>query len=272
MGTPPTVPIEPGSPANLTLKAHRHVRGHVGLVAPETDRRIVAWIRWSGTFAGILIALGVLMNAFYAPTQPDCAVTPVDCQTSPLGQRIFYVHAPVASAAYLAFALLAFASYRSLVRSDEVWDAFAVGAAEVGVLLAGLTLFTGSLWGHLEWGIPYWNNKDTKLVLTLVMFLIYVAYLVLRRQIADPRRRARVAAVYAILGFVTVPLALMAQKLWASVHPRVNPALGGSGFRTVAAEQTFFVNLVAFVALALFFMLVRLRVELAARERGGGGT
>lgn len=238
-------------------------------VAPETAKRIVTGIRASGILATILLAAGILLTAFYAPLLPDCDTTPTpNCQTSPVGHKIFYVHVPVAFAAYLALTLLAYSSFRSLVREDDAWDAFAVGCAEVGVLFAGLTLFTGSLWGHLEWGFGYWNNDDTKLVLTLLLFVVYVAYLVLRRQIDDPRRRARIAAVYAILGFATVPLSYVAQRLWASIHPTVfNPPGGQGGIGTPAVEHTFIVNAAAFIVLTVFLVLLRFHNELQTRDR-----
>ncbi len=237
---------------------------------PIADRRLITAIRIFGISALVLLAAGVLMAAFHAPLlpgfdDPDCE--PPDCQTSPVGQKIFYFHVPVAWSAYLAFILLAIASYRVLSTEQDHWDAFAVAAAEVGVLLAALTLFTGSLWGHLEWGIPYWNPQDMKLTLTLVMFLVYVAYLILRRQIADPRRRKRTAAVYGLLGFAVVPLSYMAQRVWQSVHPDASPLNPEGGIVTPGVRETFYLNVVAFVALLLFLVLTRYRIELQRLEQ-----
>ncbi len=243
----------------------------MALVAPDTEARVARALRIAGLASIVLIAAGALMMAYYAPLLPDCDETPSDnCQDSPIGQKIFYVHVPVALAAYVALLALAYSSYRYLARDDEAWDAFAHGAAEVGVLFAALTLFTGILWGHLEWPFfGYWNNDDWKLVLTLVLFLVYAGYLVLRAQVHDTRRRARVAAVYALLGTVTIPLSYVAQRVWASIHPTIFAAPDGEGgIVTPGVEETFVVNALAFVALAVFLMLARFRVE-AARRAGG---
>lgn len=244
----------------------------MSLLDAEETARLERWIRITGAVSMGLIALGVLMAAFYAPLLPDCDVVAAgNCQTSPLGQKIFYFHVPAAFAAYLGLTLLAFASYRYLSRESVIWDAFAVGAAEAGVLFAAVTLYTGSLWGHLEWGADtfgYWSNDDTKLVLTLILFLVYVGYLVLRRQIDDPRRRARIGAVYALFGFATVPLSYVAQRVWRSIHPTIfNPGDPTSGIVTPSVEYTFVVNLAALLVLTVFLLLVRFRLEVARRDR-----
>ena len=234
---------------------------------PTSDRRLLTAIRVFGILAMVFLAVGALMAAFHAPLLPDCAVEPVEnCHTSPVGHKIFYFHVPVAWAAYLAFILLAVASYQVLATGRDGWDSLAVASAEVGVLFSGLTLFTGSMWGHLEWGI-YWNPQDLKLMLTLVMFLVYAAYLILRRQLTDPRRRARIAAVYGILGFAAVPLSYMAQRVWASIHPAVGPLDPAGGIITPGIQETFYVNVIAFFALLLFLILTRYRIEVDRRAQ-----
>ena len=216
--------------------------------------------------------LGVLMAALYAPTLADCDhVQESGCQTVPLAQKIFYFHVPAAFGAYAALLVLAVASYMALSGNPAWWDALAVSSAEVGVLFAALTLLSGSLWGHLEWGsdFGYWSNSDVKLVLTLILFLVYAAYLILRRQLDDPDVRARVSAVYALLGFVTVPLSYAAQRVWEqSRHPTVFASPDPSaGLVTPGVEEAFLVNTAAFLALTAFLIAVRVRAELRVREK-----
>ncbi len=237
-------------------------------VEPTLDRRLVTAIRISGILAMVLLAVGVLMAAFHAPLLPDCDDDnpPVNCQTSPTGHKIFYFHVPVAFAAYAAFIVLAVVSFQVLATKEDHWDAMAVASAETGVLFAALVLFTGSMWGHLEWGMRYWNPWDLKLTLTLVMALVYIAYLILRKQLTDPRRRARIAAVYALLGFATVPLSYMAQRVWRSVHPVIfDPTDSTTGLITPGIRETFYVNVLAFVSLMAFLLLVRYRTEMQRR-------
>lgn len=252
-GNPQTRPVAP----RMSMSAQNQA----------TDRRILSAIRITGIAAIALIAIGALMVAFHAPLLPDCAEEPVaNCHTSPVGHKIFYFHVPVAWTAYGAFILLAISSYIVLSTNKDHWDALAVSAAEVGVLFTALTLFTGSMWGHLEWGINYWNPQDMKLTLTLVMFLVYAAYLILRRQLTDPRRRARIAAVYGIIGFAVVPLSYMAQRVWQSVHPDVSPLNPEGGIITLGIRETFYVNVLAFAALIAFLILVRYRIERQRRQ------
>jgi heme exporter protein C len=237
--------------------------------ATWNDQRLLRAIRFTGIAAMALLAVGALMAAFHAPLLPgfdDPECEPPHCHTSPVGQKIFYFHVPVAWTAYLAFILLAIASYQVLSTQRDHWDSLAVASAEVGVLLTALTLFTGSMWGHLEWGIAYWNPRDMKLMLTLVMFLVYVAYLILRRQLTDPRKRSRIAAVYGLLGFAAVPLSYMAQRVWASIHPDLSPLNPEGGVTTPGIRETFYLNVVAFIALALFLILTRYRIEMLRRQ------
>lgn len=250
----------------------------MSLVSQDADRRLVGAIRLFGYLAGWLLLFTVGMAALWAPGLPDCddyatAVSaPDNCQTSPLASKLLFFHVPVAFGAYAMFLVLAYSSWRYLARADRAWDEAAGAAAEVGVLFSALTLVSGSLWGHLEWGeqFGYWRNSDIKLVLTLVMFLVYAGYLVLRKQVSDPRRRGRVAAVYGLLGFVTVPLSYAAQRIWQaqSIHPTIFRAGDpNAGIVTEGWNETFLIGVFAFLALAAFFFATRLRLAIRDAER-----
>jgi heme exporter protein C len=140
--------------------------------------------------------------------------------TAPLAWHLFYFHVPVALVSFLAFGVALVASVQYLRTRDVRWDHHAVAAVEAGVVLTAVTLATGMIWGQAEWGVA-WRWTDAKLVVVLVLFLVYVAYLMLRREIANEETRRRVAAVYAVAGFATVPLAYAAQRVWTSFHPTV---------------------------------------------------
>ena len=116
-------------------------------------------------------------------------------------------------AAYGAFAVVFVASLVVLWKRDMRWDAVARGAATVGVLFTGLTLATGALWGKPVWGV-YWT-WDARLTATLVLFLIYGAYL-LARSMADEldEGAARFAAVFAVIGAFDIPLIMMSVRWW----------------------------------------------------------
>jgi heme exporter protein C len=95
-------------------------------------------------------------------------------------------------------------------------DALAVAAAEMGVVFCTVGLVTGSLWARPVWGI--WWTWDERLTSTLVLYLIYVAYLLLRRFAAGPQMQT-LAAVMAIFGYADVPIVYMSTRWWRTQHP-----------------------------------------------------
>lgn len=184
--------------------------------------------------------------------------------TAPVSWKLFFFHVPVALVSFVAFAVALVASLLYLRQRRPAWDRSAHAAIEVGVVFTAVTLVTGMLWGKAEWGIP-WRWSDAKLVVVLVLFLIYVAYLILRREIADPERRARISALYAVAGFAAVPLAWFAQRIWLSYHPTVFGQEGGEGGVTTAGVMPIFVFGMA-VFITIFLFLYRWREQLLATE------
>lgn len=184
--------------------------------------------------------------------------------TAPLSWKLFFLHVPVALVSFIAFGVALIASILVLRRRGLQWDRAAHASIEVGVLYTGLTLITGMIWGKAEWGVA-WRWTDAKLVLVLILFLIYVAYLMLRNQIPDPERRARIAALYAISGFAAVPLAWVAQRVWLSYHPTVfGTEAADQGIVTEGVMPIFLLGMAVFVVLFLF--LYRWRERLLATE------
>ena len=134
-------------------------------------------------------------------------------------QRLFYIHVPSALAAYGAFFVLFVASVLVLWKRDMRFDPLARAAAGVGVLFTGLTLATGAIWGKPIWGV-YWT-WDARLTSTLVLFLIYSGYLLVRSLAnRNDEQAARYAAVLAIIGFVDIPIIHMAVDWWRTLHPQ----------------------------------------------------
>ena len=172
-------------------------------------------------------------------------------------QKILYVHAPCAFAAYLGFALTALSGTLYLWRDDEAYDRLAAAAAEVGVLFCTLVIITGPIWARATWG--QWWSWDPRLTVTLILWFIYLAYLLLRSFTDGSSRTARFAAVYGIVGVLAIPLNYYAIELFGSraIHPE-NLGRGSLGagmgwpFATGVA-----VSLLAF----LHLFLLRLEVE-----------
>src|SRR3972149_6479263 len=94
-----------------------------------------------------------------------------------------YFHIPSAWIAFFAFFIVFVASILYLWKKEREWDIIAHSAAEVGVIFCSLVLITGPIWAKPIWGV--WWTWDARLTLTLVLWLIYVAYLMLRFHAPD---------------------------------------------------------------------------------------
>ena len=132
-------------------------------------------------------------------------------------QRVFYFHVPIAIMSFLAFFLVFLASIVYLVRRDGKWDRIAHSSAEVGVVFVTLALLTGVIWGRPVWNT--WWTWEPRLTTTLILWLIYVSYLMIRSYAANPQQAARYSAVVGIVGFVDVPIVYYSVVWWRSIHP-----------------------------------------------------
>jgi heme exporter protein C len=134
-------------------------------------------------------------------------------------QKILYVHPPCAFAAYLGFFVTALAGALYLWRGQDQYDRLAIAAAETGVLFCTLMIVTGPIWARGTWG--RWWSWDPRLTITLLLWFIYLAYLLLRSFTEGSERGARFAAVYGIAGVLTIPLNYFAIDLFGerAIHP-----------------------------------------------------
>ncbi|MCL0101487.1 cytochrome c biogenesis protein [Dehalococcoidia bacterium] len=191
-----------------------------------------------------LLGLSYYMAMLYAPKEI--------IQGEP--QRIFYVHLPMVVASYLAFAIVFVASILYLWKRRISYDIVARSSAEVGVLFTTLVIVSGGLWGQATWG-TFWQ-WEPRLTFTFVLWLIYVAYLMIRNASENRERMARYAAVLGIIGFADVPMIFASVYLWRGIHPE--PAT-----MPRAMGLTLTVSIIAFVLLFIYLLLFRIRVDRA---------
>ena len=144
------------------------------------------------------------------------AFTPIERFQGP-AQKIFYVHAPVAWASLLAFAVTGLMSLLYLVLKDRKLDHIAASSAEVGVALSVAMLTTGPIWGKPIWGT--WWSWDARLTSTLFIFLLFVGYLVLRGAFSDIEVRARYSAVLGVMALALVPFIHVTVYWFRTLHP-----------------------------------------------------
>lgn len=140
-------------------------------------------------------------------------------------QKIFYVHVAVAWNAFLAFFVVFVAGIMYLRTKKSSWDILGAISAEIGVLFISLVLITGPIWGRSSWNA--WWNWEPKLTASLVLWFIYVGYLLIRTTVADGGKRALLAAVFGIIGFLDVPLVYVAVQWWGGNHPVIFGSGGG---------------------------------------------
>jgi heme exporter protein C len=176
-------------------------------------------------------------------------------------QRIFYYHVPSAWTAFLLFMGNLVASVIYLIRRNPKADALAVVCAEVGVVFCTVVLVTGPIWARPVWGI--WWTWDVRLTTTLVLWLIYVSYLVLRR-FSDSAQTPVLAAVLAIFGALDVPLVYFSIWFFRTQHPQ--PVIGGGGSLDPRMWHVLLINWLAFSCFAFLVCWSRYRLELLQRE------
>jgi len=141
-------------------------------------------------------------------------------------------------------------------------DILAVVSAEVGVVFCTVVLVTGPLWARPVWGI-WWAPGDIRLTSTLVLWLIYIAYLMLRK-FSSSGNTALIAAVLAVFGALDVPLVYFSIWFFRTQHPQ--PVIGGGGSIDPRMMQVLMINWLAFLCFAYLVSWSRYRLEVIKRE------
>jgi heme exporter protein C len=140
-------------------------------------------------------------------------------------QRIFYFHVPAAITGMTAFAVNFIASLLFIVKKDRKWDNLALSAAEIGVMFLIMVLITGPIWAKPAWFV--WWTWSPRLTLSLILCLLYAAYLLIRNYIEDPERKAMISAVFGIVAFMDAPLVWLSIRWWRDIHPPAMLEKGG---------------------------------------------
>ena len=186
----------------------------------------------------ILLVIATGMVFFYAPMERVMGQV----------QRVFYFHVAAGWVGMLGFLVAAISGGVYLVTSRRSWDIVSLAAVEIGMVFAFINVVTGAIWARPIWNT--WWTWDPRLTTATIMLLIYAAYLMLRQGIEDPDRRARFGAVYAIVGFLSVPLTFFSARLFRTIHPVVigsnQPGAEGAFDMTPLMLQTFMFSLFVF--------------------------
>jgi heme exporter protein C len=200
----------------------------------------------------ILFVVATAMVFFYAPVEAVMGLV----------QKVFYFHVAAGWVGMLGFLVAAVAGIAYLRTGSRKWDIIGLSAVEIGMVFAFINIVTGSIWARPIWNT--WWTWDPRLTTATIMILIYAAYLMLRAGIEDPDRRARFGAVYAIIGFLSVPLTFFSARLFRTIHPVViganQPGAEGDFDMTPAMLQTFLFSLLTFSVIFADLLWHRVRL------------
>jgi len=214
---------------------------------PERTAILTALERLLFLLTAALIPIGLYVAFLAVPTEEKMGVV----------QRIFYFHVPAALAAFLGVALCAVFSALYLWKGDRAFDLVAHASAELGVLFCTIVLITGPIWARPVWGV--WWTGEVRLTSTMILWLIYVGYLILRQNAENRDQAARWAAVVGIVGALDMPIIYKSVEWWRGLHPKVLKMSGGGGLDP-QMERGLMICTASFVLLFTYLLVQRCRL------------
>jgi len=197
----------------------------------------------------LLFGAAAYLALFYAPTEVVMGEV----------QRVFYFHVATAWVALLGFIAAGFAGLAYLATKEIKWDIYEVAAVEISTVFFLLAIILGSIWARPVWNT--WWTWDPRLTTAAVTELIYIAYFMLRQGIENPEMRARIAAVYTLLGMASAPITFFAIRMYRTIHPVVVGAGQGESLPlTPEMKVAFFFALFAFSVIFVDLFWNRIRM------------
>ena len=194
----------------------------------------------------ILMSCNLVWIIFFTPMVPD----------QEWAQKIFYFHVPLAWVGFLSYFFVMVSGMSYLFFKDLKYDRIGHASAEIGTLFTGLVLITGPIWATPIWGQPWvW---EPRLITTLVLFLIYVGYFVLRNIGIYRQRLALICAIVGIIAFIDIPIIFASVNFWAAEiqsHPQMGMSKQPSGILT-----PFLFSLFSFTMLFFTMLLFKMKV------------
>ncbi len=189
---------------------------------------------------------------------------PIDISQGPVAKTVF-IHVPLAWCSMVAIVLVAISSIYYLFNKKLFWDNLAQSTAEVGVLFGSLALITGIIWAKPIWGV--WWTGEAKLTTTLILILIYAAYILFRSLYTNSMQMKKIAAIIAVIGAIDSPIIYFAANLWQEAHPVtvIGPLAREESSFGADYGITLLVSVIAFTM--LFVILTRLRLKILSLEQ-----
>ncbi len=208
--------------------------------------------QWSLSVIIILFIINILNIIYNTPMVPD----------QHWAQKIFYVHVPSAWVGFLSYFIVMISGFMYLTTRENRWDNIGLAASEIGTLFMVLVLITGPIWATPIWGQPWvW---EPRLVTTLILFLIYIGYFMIRAYGGYIERMKRNAAALGIVAFINVPIIFLSVQFWSpeiQSHPQVEMAEQPSEILS-----PFIFSLIVFTM--LYTVMIRYRVYVIHLNNG----
>ena len=204
--------------------------------------------------------LAVIVGAMFAYAPVAIQQAPYE-STMGLVQKIFYFHFPSWIVMFGSAFVCGIGSAIFLFSGRKTADRIATAAAELAVVFGSIGLLTGPLWGRKAWGV--WWQWDARLTSALVMWLIFVAYLLLRKY-GGPGSE-KLSAVVALFGMANVPFVYWSVNMWRTVHPKTTVVM------TLQREMALplLLSTLAFIGLYVLMLSARVRLESRRAELDG---
>ena len=215
-------------------------------------KKIIFLLEWTSIIGLLACALWVFLKL------------PIEASQG-FPQKIMYLHVPSVITTYLAFFVVFVFSIAYLWKRELMFDQIAKASAEVGLVFCALVLITGAIWGQTTWG-TYWV-WDARLTTTLLLFLIFMGYFLLRMSVNDRDKEARLASVLGIIGFLDIPIIHKSVEWWRTLHQPSTLFKVDSGVAKPSMPSELLYPLLAtiFVMLAFYLFLLLLRFQTEKR-------
>ncbi len=183
-------------------------------------------------------------------------------------QKIMYLHVPTFIVTYLAFFVVFALSIAYLWKRDLMFDQIAKVSAEVGLIFCALLLVTGAIWGRPTWG-TYWV-WDARLTTTLLLFLIFMGYFLLRMSVNDRDKEARLASVIGIIGCLDIPIIHKSVEWWRTLHQpsTLFKVESGKASPSISPEllTPLIVSTIVMLLFYLYLLLLRYQTEIRREQ------
>ena len=200
-------------------------------------------------FTAILLFISLYLVFGYAPIESTMLEV----------QKIFYFHVSAALTVFVAFGVNFVLSIKYLIKRKPTDDLLAVAAAELGLVFCTIALLSGPIWARYAWNT--WWYWEPRLTSTLILWLMYVGYFILRSALEEDKRRIY-SAVLGIIAYLDVPIVYYAVDIWQG---GLHPDRGTKWNLATPMQWTWMVSLAAFIL--LFVLLMALRYQQKKTEQ-----